>query len=138
MASPWRISEALSLALHGTAYLAAHPDERIPVRTMGTELGFSLAHLWAVMGKLEKAGIVAAVRGPKGGFTLARPAKKIALLEVYEAIEGKIEIRECLLPSPTCANGICLFDSLHVEVNSMIKDYLKKTKLSDVAGTYGG
>lgn len=138
MANPWKISEALSLALHGAVYLAAHPDERIKAGMIADELGFSSAHLMKVLQKLEWAGIVRAVRGPKGGFTLARPAKKIALLEVYEAIEGPLQVTKCLLEEPSCSNGRCIFGNLNVEVNSRIKSYLKKTKLSDVSGTYGG
>lgn len=41
-----------------------------------------------VMGDLESAGIVGSKLGPGGGFTLARPADEITLLDVYEAVES--------------------------------------------------
>jgi Rrf2 family protein len=53
--------------------------QRIPVRYLG-----------AIMTQLRKAGIVAAQRGPEGGYKLARPASKIMLAEVIRAIDGAL------------------------------------------------
>ena len=46
-----------------------------------------------VMGTLAKARVLHSVRGPTGGFTLARPANKITLLEIYEAAVGPVASR---------------------------------------------
>ncbi len=43
-----------------------------------------------IMSQLAKANILRSDRGPTGGFTLARPANKITLLEIYEAVNGQL------------------------------------------------
>ena len=42
------------------------------------------------MSQLAKANIFRSDRGPMGGFTLARPANKINLLEIFEAVNGQL------------------------------------------------
>jgi len=45
-------------------------------------------YLEQLMGRLNKAGIVHAVRGNKGGYELARHPQEITFLEIWEALEG--------------------------------------------------
>ncbi|MEW7000596.1 Rrf2 family transcriptional regulator [Serratia ureilytica] len=45
--------------------------------------------------KLEKAGIVAASEGVRGGYRLARPADEISFLEIIDAIEGHKPLFDC-------------------------------------------
>jgi Rrf2 family protein len=47
-----------------------------------------LLYLFKVLEKLRKANILRSKRGPGGGFTLARPAKDITILEIIEAVDG--------------------------------------------------
>ena len=49
-----------------------------------------VAYASKVMGQLAKARVLRSVRGPRGGFTLARPANQITLLEIFEAVQGKL------------------------------------------------
>src|SRR5258708_9744462 len=51
---------------------------------------------------LVRAGLVKSVRGTGGGFMLSRPPKEITVLEVIEAIEGKISLQRCLEEVPSC------------------------------------
>jgi Rrf2 family protein len=45
-------------------------------------------YLLKVLQQLARANILLSVRGPQGGFVLARTAEKISLLEIIEAVEG--------------------------------------------------
>ena len=40
-----------------------------------------------LLGELNRAGLIRAVRGKQGGFMLARDAKKISLLDIYRAVK---------------------------------------------------
>jgi Rrf2 family protein len=135
-ASILRISEAGSLALH-TAALLAGERRRISVHEIAGRLHVSEAHLAKVLQRLHKAGIVDSVRGRGGGFTLARPANRIRLLDVYEAIEGKLGRSCCLMGKATCRATRCILGGLLVDLDEQLWTYLSWTKLSELTDVYG-
>jgi Rrf2 family protein len=51
---------------------------------------------------LRKAGLIESVRGAKGGYALSKPAEEISLLDVVKAMEGGVEIVQCLKVGVTC------------------------------------
>lgn len=127
-----KVSEAASLGLHTMAYLAAQPNKRISTHEVAEKLKVSEAHLAKVMQRLGRAGLVVSQRGPKGGFTLAKPPDKITLLEVYEAIEGKLNKTGCLLGKPVC-DGDCILGGLLNGLDRQVREYFSTTKLLDIA-----
>lgn len=48
-----------------------------------------------ILKELHKAGIVSSHRGIKGGYSLARPAERVSVAEVVQALEGPIALTEC-------------------------------------------
>src|SRR5215211_3458780 len=54
-----------------------------------------LSYLEHLVAKLREAGLVTSVRGAHGGYMLSRPAARIDLLEVVQALEGPIAPMEC-------------------------------------------
>jgi len=136
MADVLNISDAAALALHAMAFLAGQPERRFATGEIASELRVSEAHLSKVLQRLAKAGLVASVRGPHGGFVLARPADEIRLLDAYEAIEGPLADSRCILGLSACGAKRCILDGLVTGVNSRVRDYLTKTKLSTVSGVF--
>ena len=128
-----RMPEAGSLAVHAAVLLAESPGRRVPVRALAKELEASQAHLAKVMQWLAKGGLVASRRGPRGGFTLARPADRISLLEVYEAVEGTVKVGGCVFGRPVCGRSECLFGELVGEFESEFLLYLANTSLAALA-----
>jgi Rrf2 family protein len=55
------------------------------------------AYLAKVMREMNRSGLVNAQRGVNGGFTLAKPASEITLLEVVNAVDPLPRIRSCPL-----------------------------------------
>jgi Rrf2 family iron-sulfur cluster assembly transcriptional regulator len=58
--------------------------------------------LYKALADLAEAGILEGQRGPRGGYTLARPAGGISVLEVVEALQGPLRMSECLGGKRTC------------------------------------
>ncbi len=125
------------LAIHTTALLAAHDGEVLSNRDMAAFLGASEAHLSKVLQRLGRSGIVASVRGPRGGFMLDKPAEEITLMEVYEAIDGPLAESECLLDEPVC-QGNCILGDLLAEVCRMVRHRLSGTRVSNIAASMEG
>ncbi len=89
------ISEMLSLALHSMVLIAKKDKILLSVRDIAETTGCSINHLAKAMQRLTQAGLVRSVRGPKGGFTLNKAAEKISFLDIYEAVEAKIDAKGC-------------------------------------------
>jgi FeS assembly SUF system regulator len=51
--------------------------------------------------ELSKAGLVVSHRGRHGGYGLSRPAERISVAEIVEALEGPIALTECTSPNRT-------------------------------------
>lgn len=75
-------------------------ERPLAMRELAETRGIPAAFLEQLLADLRRAGLVNAVRGAHGGFTLARPAHAITALEIIEALEGPIA------PS-VCAPGAC-------------------------------
>jgi Rrf2 family protein len=137
MSGVFKISEAGTIALHAAVFLAAHPDRVCRTREIADTLPVSGAHLVKVLQRLTRAGLATATRGPKGGFALAREANKIALREVFEAIEGKLAPVQCLLRTRACDGKHCILGGMVERVNRETLDYLSATRLSELVRVYG-
>lgn len=130
-----KISEATSLAMHAMAILSSDPKRSFCVKEIATELDISEAHLSKVMQRLSKAGYVSSVRGPRGGFAVCKKADKVTLLDLYELIEGHFGLEGCLFDIPRCSEGKCVVSEFFEDVNRHIRDFLARTRLSDL-GVY--
>jgi Rrf2 family protein len=126
-----KFSEAASLALHTMSYLAVESNRLVAVREVADALEVSENHLAKVMQRLSRAGLCHSTRGPRGGFTLSRGSREIRLLEIYEAIEGPLEVSHCLFPTSRC-QGDCILGDIVGAANATVRDHLSRTRLSDL------
>jgi Rrf2 family protein len=138
MANLLKISEAASMGLHIMALLAAEPERLLSVREAALLLDVSEAHLAKVMQRLAREGLVESLRGPRGGFLLARKPEQISLLEVYEAIEGPVVIRNCLFSTRLCDGSHCILGGMLQSVDAQARQYLEQTMLTAVVEAVRG
>jgi len=133
MASALKFSEAFVLGLHSTALISKQNGEKVSVAFIARELKGSLAHLQKVLQRLVKAGIINSTRGPKGGYLLAKDPDEIKLIDIYEAIEGKMQLCNCLFDAPVCQNTTCILGSLTSNVNKQVLDYFSNNTVADIS-----
>jgi len=136
MATVLKVSDAASLAMHTMVLLALKPDRVVSTHEIASCLQVSEAHLSKVLQRLTREGLVKSVRGPRGGFKLGKTHRDLTLLDVYEAIEGRLESSECLLESRSCAGDKCILGFLLQSVNRQVRDYLTGTRLSELTDVY--
>ena len=127
-----KISEAASLAMHALGYLAKREDGPITSREIASRFEISEAHLAKVLQRLVKIELLRSSRGPRGGFIRTRSPESVALLEIFEAIEGRFEPSQCLLSSAICDGDNCILGSIVLEANNMLRTRLEETTLDDV------
>ncbi|MDR3439010.1 Rrf2 family transcriptional regulator [Telmatospirillum sp.] len=95
----------------------------------------SLSYLEQLFGKLRKGGLVKSVRGPGGGYLLARPAPQTRVSDIILAVDEPIQTTRCTPGSPAgCHNhkGRCLTHDLWEELGNQIYLYLSSVSLGDV------
>jgi Rrf2 family protein len=99
------ISSGVEYGLHCLLYLteSAPGAREASVRDMAELQRVPLDYLAKLFTKLHKAGIVSATEGAKGGFTLARAAAEISVLDVVTAIDGDKALFECRDVREQCA-----------------------------------
>ena len=129
----FNISEAASLGIHSLALIAQSKD-LLNVNKIVSLTNFSKNHLAKVLQTLAKFGFIKSARGPKGGFLLNRDSKEITLLEIYEALEGKVENVHCSLHKEFCPFKKCIFGGLSSKFTNEFTDYMSKTTIYQVAG----
>ena len=133
----FRISDATSLAMHTMVLLAGAPGEVVSTRRIAGALNASEAHLSKVLQRMVKAGLVRSIRGPKGGFQPARPCDTMTLLDIYEAIEGPLIEKRCLLPQPVCDGTDCILGELLAQTNQQMRELLSHTTLGTLGSRIG-
>ena len=122
------ISEAASIALHGMI-LIARSDTSVNVMQIAEKTGASRHHVAKIMQRLAKNNYLTSHRGPSGGFILKKKPENITFLEIYEAIEGSIEINPCPLDKPICPFDKCIMNNVTNQMTIKFRDHLKKQTL---------
>ena len=95
--------------------------------------GISKAYLERITGQLRAKGLLNSVKGPGGGYSLAKSADKITIAEIIKAVKEPVDITGCK-GLCNCQNGnMCLTHFLWDELNHHIMDYLGSVTLSSIA-----
>lgn len=96
----------------------------------------SLSYLEQLFARLRKNGLVRSVRGPGGGYRLARRASETAIAEIVLAVDEPIRATRCTghaSPRGCMASGErCITHHLWEDLSDEIHRYLSRVSLEDV------
>ena len=145
------ITTGVEYGLHCLIYLvgAPHGAREASVRDLAELQGVPADFLAKVFTKLRRAGLVHASEGIRGGFSLARPASSISVLDVVEAIDGKRSLFECNEIRANCAlfqgraaprwatTGTCSIHAVMLEAQKHMRRSLAEHSLAELADAIG-
>jgi len=117
------------LALHGGG------DHAVPLQAVAQRQEISLSYLEQLFARMRKAGLVAGVRGPGGGYRLARPASETTIADIIAAVDEPIKATRCeegSLKSCLGRRGRCIAHGLWLEMGVRIQSFLAAVTLADV------
>lgn len=98
-----QITRQADYAVRAVLYLSRMGNsQRAATSTVAKEQNIPPSFLAKIISQLSIAGLLHTSRGARGGVTLAREPKEITLLEVIEAIDGPIQLNECVGENATC------------------------------------
>jgi Rrf2 family protein len=104
---------------------------RVQAHEIASAQDISPGYLEHLLAALRKASLLRSVRGQHGGYELARPADKINLREVVEALEGPIAPVECVFDAATCDDAErCATRDVWCEVANAVSGTLEQVTLS--------
>ncbi len=93
----------------------------------------SLSYLEQLFAKLRKNNVVASVRGPGGGYCLARPASKISIADIVVAVDEPLDATNCDRQG-NCKDGQpCSTHDLWFGLSERIYEYLQQVNLQQLA-----
>ncbi len=118
------------------ADLAGQPHDSLSsLAEISTRQNISLPYLEQLFVKLRRAGLVESVRGPGGGYRLARPASKIRVSEVLEAVDETVSALETGAGASGGMSGTreqSMTNRLWECLSAHVFVFLHQTRLSDV------
>jgi Rrf2 family protein len=129
-----RLTRATSYALHAVAYMAVQKSDRpVASHKIAQERGIPERFLLKVLKPLVSARVLLSIKGPNGGYRLARPASDISMLEILEAVDGPIR---GVAPLTEENNGPLnnKLEAICKECAEDVRKKLEKIKMSAVAG----
>ena len=117
------VTAMLDLALHGH-------DGPVTLAGISERQKISLSYLEQLFGKLRRRALVESVRGPGGGYQLARDASKVSVAEIVRAVEESLDSTQCGGRENCLENQRCMTHDLWEELNSTVYGFLEGVKLS--------
>jgi len=126
----YAVTAMLDLAIH-------HGKGPIALADIAQRQGISLSYLEQLFSRLRKQSLVSSVRGPGGGYNLARNAAKIHIAEVISAVDENVDTTRCG-GAHNCQNeGPCLTHDLWYDLSNRIYEYLDRISLQDLVDRKG-
>lgn len=118
--------------------LAFHEGEGpITLADIAERQGISLSYLEQLFSRLRKKGLVNSVRGPGGGYVLARSADSLFVAAVISAVDETVDTTRCGGAHNCQDNERCLTHDLWHDLSDRIYDYLNQISLHDLMTQQG-
>lgn len=95
----------------------------------------TVAFLYKILKKLEKAGIVNVMRGSNGGYRLAKECSEFTLFDVISAVEDDFVINECMHEGYECTSrnsSECLVHKEFIRIQQVLINELKSKTMAEV------
>jgi len=130
-----QITRTEEYGLKGLIFLAKQPPEKVVlISEVSKDQNIPEAFLAKIFQRLSKAGLLRSIRGANGGFSLGRPAHKITMREILEALEGPIALNRCLLREGECEEEkSCPLYPVWGKLQQRILEVLDETTMEDLA-----
>ena len=128
-----QITRQADYAVRAVLHLARNNEQRTATSSIAEEQRIPPSFLAKIISQLSIAGLLHTSRGARGGVTLARHPGEITLLEVIEAIDGPIQLNECVGDNGSCSfDDSCPLRPVWCEAQEDLVRRLKGTNFADM------
>jgi Rrf2 family protein len=128
-----RISRSTGYALLAVGYIARNKDKKIILsQDISKEYDIPLEYLLKILQQLVRANVLLSKRGPRGGFSLAKPPKRITMLQIIEAIDGPMVSQLNLSEQTRRSKFSIRADKIYEKAITQTRAVFNKAKLSSL------
>ena len=138
------ITNSVEYGIHSLLWLVDPANGQPSSRDLAELQGISPSFVAKIFPKLEKAGIVRATAGVRGGYRLAKAPADISLLDIIDAIEGNKPLFDCQEIRDRCAvfdddapawatNGVCAIHAAMLRAEEAMRASLAQESLASIA-----
>jgi Rrf2 family protein len=116
------LSNTCKYAIRATVYLSVYStsDKRIGIKEISSKLDMPSPFLGKILQSLARNKILVSTKGPNGGFSLARSAEEIPLMDIIEIMDGPEIFDTCLVRTSKCSDeSPC---GIHDSISSVRKE----------------
>lgn len=106
----------------------------VTLADIASRQSISLSYLEQLFAALRKGGLVSSVRGPGGGYSLARPAEEIRVFDIMLSVDEALDVTRCENEAKGCMDDgrRCITHDLWDELSRHIHLFLGSITLEDV------
>jgi Rrf2 family transcriptional regulator, cysteine metabolism repressor len=129
-----QVSKSLDYAVRSLTYIAKEKASVFTIRDISEKQHIPQNYLAKIMRKLVQKGLLSSSPGPEGGYSLRKPTEDISLKDIYEAIEGDMQLIDCMEKNVVCE----LFNSCtqrsvwdHLQLHTLT--FLNDISVKDIA-----
>ena len=97
-----QVSKSLDYAVRSLTYIAKEKANVFTIRDISEKQHIPQNYLAKIMRKLVQKGLLSSSPGPEGGYSLRKSTDEISLKDVYEAIEGDMQLIDCMEKNVVC------------------------------------
>lgn len=119
------VTAMIDVAMHAT-------EAPVTLAGVSGRQKISLSYLEQLFGKLRRHGLVASVRGPGGGYRLARPANEVSVADVILAVDEPIDATQCGGKENCLDDHRCMTHELWAGLNTHIFAFLRSVTLEEL------
>jgi len=132
MSKVFKFSDSASLAVHAMLLLGENKEQIFSNKQIAEAIGASNNHLAKVLLNLSKRGLVRAIRGPAGGFTINTNPDELSVYDVYTCVEPDFSNIKCFFNISKCDGRFCALGPFSRNIVKKVIEKMKNTKLSDL------
>lgn len=107
-------------------------EKPVTLASISERQNISLSYLEQLFAKLRRHGIVESVRGPGGGYCLARKAAEISVSDVILAVDEPLDATQCGGLENCKSDHRCMTHDLWATLNRKMLDYLASVHLAEL------
>lgn len=122
------VTAMLDLAMH-------EHDKPVTLAGISERQSISLSYLEQLFSRLRRNGLVKSVRGPGGGYRLAKAKDQIAVSHIISAVDELIDATQCGGQENCHEERRCMTHDLWTSLNSKILEYLSGVSLADLVAS---